>query len=196
MEQDKGLTRRGLLLLALMAALAVVVLGVLFRGGDRAAPPARPRPEPVAVLAVSPGPVFLATLPWPALVRTAEDLPSPPGWKVRYSAAIALARRGSAHVPLDLLREMLDEERQLKNCRVRLKDGREVPDEGEARRIVVNALKAVVAWHEHADAVRSLGADPRLQAVYSAVDRLAHSPNVALRKEAEATQAKLKRPTA
>src|SRR5262249_18489865 len=195
MEQDTGLAKRGILLLALMAALAAVVLTVLLRGGgERAAPEARPRPESVAVRAAPPPPVFLAALPGPALVRPAEDLPSPAGWKVRYSAAIALARRGSRHVPLDLLREMLDEERQLRNCRVRLKDGREVPDEGEARRIVVNALKAVAAWHEHPDAVKSLGTDPRLQAVYAAVDQLARSPNLALRKEAEATRARLKRP--
>ena len=42
-----------------------------------------------------------------------------PGVRVRYNAAVALAKHGSARTPIELLKEMLDESAQLEQHRVR-----------------------------------------------------------------------------
>jgi hypothetical protein len=197
MEHDSGLARRGIYLLALMAALAVAVLFVVFRQRNPSPVSAvAARPEPwVALLGSSPSGAFPTCLAWPALGQASEHLPSAPGFQVRYVATVALAVRGSPRVPLDVLGEMLDEQQQLKNFRFRLRDGRVVPDEETARHTVVSALKAYVAWQQHPDAVQSLAADdPRLRAVHAAIDRLAQSQNAGVRLEAEAARAKLRRP--
>src|ERR1700736_1810414 len=92
-SDDSGLMRRGLLLLGLMTVLAVVVLYVALRRPDqevRAEPP------------------------------LAAGLPSAPGWEIRYNATVALARRGSPQLPLGVLCEMLDEDRQMRNFRATL----------------------------------------------------------------------------
>src|SRR5437870_4307233 len=109
MEQDSGLARRGIYLLAGMAALAVVVLYMVFRPrSERTAPAPRSRPESwLALLGSFPSSAFPGNVPWAALGRSAEYLPSTPGFQVRYVATQALAVRGSAHVPLEVLREML-----------------------------------------------------------------------------------------
>ena len=166
-DTDSGLMLRGLLLLGLMAVLAGIVLYVVLR---------RPHLET---------PVEAAHAAGPASAR---------GWEIRYNATAALARRGSPRVPLDVLREMLDEEQQMRNFRVTLKGGQEVADESAARSTVLSALKATVAWHTHADAVRAVGADnPQLQQVFLAIDKLTHSPNLVVRTEAEKTRQALKR---
>jgi hypothetical protein len=186
-HQDSGLWRRGLLLLALMAALAVVVLVlVLHRAGGPEVPPEGIRPEPLVPLVSAPAAGFPGGVSWGALYELGEALPSPPGWETRYNATVALARRGSPVVRLDVLREMLDEQRQMRNFRSPLADGRTVPDEAAARRTVLNALKAVRDWHHHAEAVKAVGPDsPQVKALYAAVDRLADSPNAALSSAAQ-----------
>src|SRR5262249_41539129 len=117
---------------------------------------------------------------------------SAPGWDVRYNATVALARRGSPHVRLDVLAEMLDEQRQMRNFRHTLHDGRNVADEAAARRTVLNALKAVKEWHAHPEAVKAVGRDnPQLQMVHAAVDRLADSSNIVVQTEARKTRQSL-----
>jgi hypothetical protein len=177
------------LLLAMMAALAGVVLFSIFYQPSQEVPVETLRPEYVAPLVASPTAAFPGTLSWGALYQLGEALPSPPGWEIRYNATVALARHGSPKVRLEVLREMLDEPRQMRNFRSTLADGREVPDEAAARRTVLGALKAVREWHRHPDAVKAIGSDdPRLQMVHAAVGLLTQSPNEAVREEAEATR--------
>jgi hypothetical protein len=186
-DPGSGLAQRGLLLLGLMAAVVVAVWVMLLRGRRQELPTEKGRPEVAATLVASPGP-GLSGVPWGALDRLAQTLPSARGWETRYNATLALARRGLASVPFGTLAEMLDEERQMKNFRARLHDNREVPDEAAARRTVLNALKAVAEWHKHKGAAQAAGpSNPGLQRVYAAIDRLRHSPNLVVQTEANNT---------
>src|SRR5262249_28010092 len=81
-------------------------------------------------------------------VPESRALTRKPGLSIRYQAAVALARRGSSKVRLDLLAEMLDEDLQRGNFYLQKKDGQELPDEAAARTTLDNALKAVVKLHE------------------------------------------------
>src|SRR5262245_19560399 len=101
MAENSGLHQRGLLLLGLML---VIVAGIWYFGFFL---PGSGQPGPAAQAA------------------TSKAQPSPKGWEIRYNAALALARRGSTHLPFDVVREMLDENRQMANFRVQLHDGRE-----------------------------------------------------------------------
>src|SRR5438093_523345 len=94
------LAKRGLILGGLVGILGLVVLVVWLR-------------KPEQETAAEP----------PASVT-----PSGPGWEIRYQATLALARRGSLKIPLEQLAEMLDEDKQLKTCRVKRKDGQDVPN--------------------------------------------------------------------
>src|SRR5262249_50761182 len=119
---------------------------------------------------------------------------SPQGWEIRYNATLTLLHPGSPKVRLPVLLEMLDRPKQMKNFRAKLKDGRDVPNEAAARSAIISTLKAVVEWHQKLDVAKSLGADSeRLQEVYAAIDRLADSPNLVLRTEAERTRKSLNR---
>ncbi len=121
------------------------------------------------------------------LARTPDDGDSATqAREVRYNAAVALARRGSPQARLDLLQEMLDEDRQRQNFRLRGKDGSDAADEATAETTVLNALKATAELHR-------LRPDRDLATLYPAVERLAHSPTVPLRNEAEKTLAALGR---
>jgi hypothetical protein len=106
---------------------------------------------------------------------------SPAGWEVRYNAAMALARRGSSHVTdpavWDTLLEMLDEDQQLKNIPTKLADGREVPDETDARTTVIAALKAVQELHRKRT-------DLDVSALRGPIDKLTHSPNATVSTQA------------
>ena len=155
--------QRGLLLLGGMTALVVVVLLIVFRGPDT---PSRDAPRPELV----------------------DQAPSAPGWEIRYNAAAALARRGSAKTPWPVIREMLDENRQLRNFRVTLKNGQEAPNEEEAQRTVRNALAAVAEWHKKQDRAAPPAVSADLQLVYDQVDRLAQDNNTVLRVQADRTR--------
>jgi hypothetical protein len=195
MASDSGsaLIQRGLLLLGLMTALVIALWALLLRGTRQELPVEKRRPDLLASLVASPA-SGLSALSWAVLQQVGETLPSPPGWDTRYQAATTLARRGSTQVPFALLAEMLDEERQMKNRRVKLKDGREVPDEAAARGTVLIGLKAVLEWHKHKEAVRAVGpSDPGLQRVYAAIDKLTRSPNLVVKTEAENTRLSLKK---
>jgi HEAT repeat protein len=102
------------------------------------------------------------------------------GLEIRYNAAAALARRGSDRARLDLLGQMLDEDRQLRNFHLKGPNGADQPDEGTARTTLVNALQAVAELHH-----KKPGRD--LSELRSAVEKLAHDPDYALRAEAERT---------
>lgn len=147
-KEDGGLVKRGLFLLALMGAMVVVLLTILLRKPDAPAPQEAPGPETLVAVLLHPGQEFPATLAWPALTRLPETLPSAPGWEVRYNAAATLARRGSEHTPWNLIAEMLDEQQQLRNFRVRLENGRIVSDEAAARTTILTTLRAVADWHK------------------------------------------------
>ncbi len=194
-DPDSGLMRRGLLLLGLMTALACVVLFVAMRRPVQEAPREKPRPQWLALLGAAPQATFPASVAWSGLPQLAAALPSPNGWQIRYNAVSTLALRGSPHLPLDIMREMLDEERQLHNWRAKLADGREVADEGYAYQTVVVALKSLTRWHRHPDAVQSAEQNKptELKQVYQAVDRLTQSPNLVVRTEAEKTRQELKK---
>jgi hypothetical protein len=145
---DRGFVLRGFLMLGGMTILVVIVLAILFWK-----PPTPPTALP-------------ADLP-------AE--PSAPGWQVRYNAAIALARRGSAKTPWPLLREMLDENQQLRNFtdpEAGAKKGE--PDEAAARSTVLETLKAVAEWHRKQTG--PIAVTPEMKSVYAQVDRLAEKP--------------------
>jgi hypothetical protein len=124
--------------------------------------------------------------------------PSPRGWQIRYNATLSLAIKGSKKVPLDILQEMLDENVQLKNFRLKKKSGPDVADETAARQTVLNTLKAIVEWHKKLDVAKAYASSDEdkkdLEKVYAAIDHLADkSPNPVLRTEAERTRILLKR---
>jgi heme/copper-type cytochrome/quinol oxidase subunit 2 len=189
MAQDTGLVKRGLVLLVLVVLLAATVLFVMFQekpaSTSKEIKPAEPWITLVPTLTVS----FPASVNWLAIYQLVDALPSAPGWDVRYDATKVLAMRGSPKVPLPILREMLDEERQLKNFRTQLKDGRVVPKVGDAQNVLLIALKALHEWLKHADAVAAVGKDnPELQKIYAAVDKLAEHANANIKNEARKVQ--------
>ena len=160
-QEDKGLVLRGLLLLGAIGVLVAIILTFMF---------------------------WRATEPLPAPDLSSQT-PSEPGWKVRYNAATTLARRGSASVPWALLREMLDEKQQLRNCLERGKDGRDIYDEPVAHATMVSAMKAIAAWHEKHKADPTHDVTTELREIYSAVDKLAESSSVELKVQAEKAKA-------
>jgi hypothetical protein len=111
--------------------------------------------------------------------------PSPPGWEVRYNATLALAHRGSDKIQDDraweLLKEMLDEDQQLRNFRHKLKDGTEVSDEGPARLTVISALQAINELHRRRP-------EMDLSGLNDPIEKLTQSKNIAVRTEAKRTQ--------
>jgi hypothetical protein len=195
-QQESGLWKRGLVLFALLAALAGVVLYALFGQPGQEVPKEALRLEPVVLVIGTSSAPLPAVLPWAGLYHLGDMLPSTKGWEIRYNATLALARRGSPHVRLDVLREMLDETRQLRNFRTQLQDGRDVPDETAARRTVVNALQAFRQWYKHKDAVEAVGSDNLdLQLIKAAIAKLAEDPNPVVRAEARETQLTVRNPS-
>jgi hypothetical protein len=186
---DTGLMIRGLVVLGFLTVLACVVLFVALGRPTQELPSQRLHSEWLTPLAAAPQAGFPAGLAWSGMSELGQALPSARGFEIRYNATIALARRGSPTLPFDVLREMLDEDRQMLNFRATLADGREVPDEGAARRTVLGALKALAEWQHHPDVVKAVGAsDPGLLQVQQAVERLTHSSNLVVRTEAEKTR--------
>src|SRR5262249_37045062 len=86
-------------------------------------------------------------LRWPSQNTPAEPSadvkPSSRGWQIRYNATLALLVKGSKHIPFKEVLEMLDENQQLRNFRVKQENGQEVADETGARKTILNALKAI-----------------------------------------------------
>src|SRR5688572_974266 len=124
MAEDSGLVKRGVGLLVVMTALVLLVLGVMFYRNPAPLPAAAARPELHAATLVRSDASFPAAVSWLGVYQLGDIMPSPVGWEIRYNAAQALARRRSEKVPWDTIREMLDEEQQLRNFRAILHDGR------------------------------------------------------------------------
>ena len=112
-----------------------------------------------------------------------RQLPSEPGWEVRYNAAATLAR--GANVPWPIAR--CSTNNSTRNHGVRLPDGKYVYDEVAAREFTIVALKAIATWHEKQPA-GARTEQPALLEVYARVDELAQSPHVALKTQAEKTR--------
>ncbi|HXG13047.1 MAG TPA: hypothetical protein VNK04_25035 [Gemmataceae bacterium] len=117
------------------------------------------------------------------IAADSQPVTSRPGVRVQYNANLALARRGSDRVRLDMLEEMLDEEGQKAVHRLRRSDGREDPDEATAYLTVVGALKGLTELH--AKNPTKVAERPSLR---EAIDRLAQSRNAIVRTEAEQTR--------
>lgn len=166
------------------------------QAGDlsQGAPSSRRRWVTAVVIAGLVGVAFLAWSRWPGQTIPTEPpssvKPSRKGWQIRYNATLSLAVKGSAQVPLTELAEMLDENVQLKNFRVQLKNGQDVPDEMGARKTILNALKAITEWHKKLDVAKAYSRQPaKLRRVYAALKTLAEdSPNSVLRQEARRTR--------
>jgi hypothetical protein len=109
---------------------------------------------------------------------------SPPGWEVRYNAAIALARRGSPSALEDPVKEsilqMLDEDQQMRNFRETV-NGKEVSDAGKAQLTVITAVQALAELHRRKPELD-------LSPFKPAIDKLSGSPNLAVSTEAKKTQ--------
>jgi hypothetical protein len=192
-QDSSRIVQRALVLLIVLGAVAVSVLSMRLRGTAPAIH-AELRAEQLASLVCMPAAAFPASVGWPAAVLFADALPSPPGWEIRYTATEVLARRGSACIPLDILCEMLDEDRQMRNFRTRLKDGRDVANETRALNEIIVALNATALWHKHADVVEAVGSEnPDLEKLYRAVDKLTRSSNNVVRARAQATLLALKK---
>jgi len=177
---------RGLLLLGMMLVIVAMVCLVIFRAQDDKPPQDTSYSETAAMDIAKVTAGFPDQVNWGALAALSENLPSSPGWQVRYNAVVALARRGSVETPFDVLSQMLDESQQMRNFRVRLEDGMFTVDEYGARSTVLGALRATEDWHKHTDAVKTVGTNnPQLQRVYAAIAKLTHSKNEAVRREAE-----------
>jgi HEAT repeat protein len=101
--------------------------------------------------------------------------------EIRYHAVVALARRGSTGFEkhprwFDTLGEMLDEESQLKNFRIRI-DNKDVPDETAARAAVHDALNGLAELHRKQPSLDLVRFRP-------AIEKLSNSNNEALHDEA------------
>jgi hypothetical protein len=186
-DEGKGLIQRGLLLVAGIGVLAVVVLAILLnRPGGGAAPQEIVPKEWFRLLGNTAGVSFPGNLNWPALAAMPKVLPSGPGWEIRYNATLALARRGSKELPLENVREMLDESRQMRNFRAPLEGGGSVPDEVAARRTILNTLEALISWWQKlpADDRARIAQEPVLREVRGELDRLTENPDPLLRSKA------------
>lgn len=195
---DSGLWKRGIFLLILVGAIAGVALFVALRRPDVAENAAAPiAPELLtpmlytpALAAVAP---FPASINWGALQQIAQSAPSAKGWEIRYNAALALARKGEANLPFEVLLEMLDEKQQQLNAATLLKDGRLGVNEADARQRVYVTLQVVSQWYKHPERKKKFSAlnaelrktyEDGLARINQAVDQLAQNSNPALRTEA------------
>jgi hypothetical protein len=103
--------------------------------------------------------------------------------RIRYKAVEGLARRGSDKLAKrwGVLEEMLDESRLAENFRIKLVDGRNVPDETAVDSTLTGALRAVAEGHRRRPKLDFSRFDV-------AIARLADNPNAAVRAEAQRTQ--------
>jgi hypothetical protein len=192
--ENTRIVQRGLVLLAVVGAISLTVLIALLRRPGLGEQRVENRPAQAAAAFQAPMGNFPANLPWGALYQLGDALPSRPGWEIRYTATRVLANHGSPKIRLDVLCEMLDEQRQLRNFQAKLSDGRVVPDEGAAAEEVVIALRAVSEWHKHSAAVQAVGSDsPQMQKLTRAVEKLTHSRNNVVQTRAQETLLALQR---
>ncbi len=188
-QDSSGIVGRGIVLFIVVAAIAAVVLFMIFGRRSQTLPEAKADPV-VAVNVVQPGCPFPAVVNWGTLHNLAESLPSAPGWRIRYSAATALARRGSSELPFDVICEILNEDQQMRNHPVRLPSGKTVPDETKARIVILSALQSIQTWaNSSREPVKALGAEnPGVKQLVAAVEKLIDSQNRVIRTEAKKTR--------
>lgn len=114
---------------------------------------------------------------------TVSGQPAGNGWEVRYNAALALAQRGSPKfldpATIDVMIELLDEQQQINNFRLTMKDGRTVGNSSAARMCLLSGLRAISEY-------RVQIADADLSPLRPAVEKLAASQDPNLAKEARA----------
>jgi hypothetical protein len=187
-DTDSGFVKRGFVLLALMGLLVTVVLFILFQGRRGSAKSQMPRAEDYAWSVAIPTAGFPANISWAALHETANFVPSPAGWEIRYNAAATLAQLGSNRVPWHVFVEMLDLRRTTVNLRNPLKESQVAP-EAIARELVAIALRALAEWHTQRRAAGRTEIPSGLAAVYEKVDALAENPDRELSEQAKKTQA-------
>jgi len=194
-KQDSGLWKRGVVLLILVGAISAAALFFVLR-----LPSVNPSAEkPMCndihklTLATSFAP-FPASVDWGLLYHMSKTEPSPKGWEIRYNAALALARKGNPDLPLDIMREMLDERRQKLNFTVCSRYLRQTEDEALARRTVYNALQAFMKWYKQPQTPKKFDAEnaelekkynAELEQTYDAVAQLSQSSNQTIRTEAQ-----------
>jgi hypothetical protein len=126
--------------------------------------------------------------------QKAAELAAPPTstggvrLEIQYNAIRALAHRGSDAMKdpdrLDVLADMLDEGKQQRHFRLKLQDGRDVPDQGEAQTAVESALKAIAVLHRKRP-------DIDLTRLHPAIEKVAQGNNEVLKQEAKKTQVAL-----
>ena len=185
MPDESGMVKRGLTLLGMIGILAVAVLLILFRNRAPAAPKVETPPELLIGALIAPGAGFPLSINWATLRELGDSLPSSPGWEIRYTATRVLAHRGSPKAPLPILCEMLDAERQLRNFRSRLPDGRQVTDEAAAYHEVLIALKAVSEWQKDSKPLTAIAPDnPDMVKLRAAVEKLTSNLNNVVRTRA------------
>jgi hypothetical protein len=183
--QGSDIALRGLVLLAFMILVVIGGFALLF-WTRQPAPTIAVEAERMAPMLIQPGASFPASVGWGTAVQFVDELPSQPGWRIRYQVARNFASRGSAKVDWIVYREMLDEQRQLRNLRLRLEDGRLVTQEMIARQYIILYLKDLATWHKEQRA--PVAPSVELREVYAAVNKLAESPTHELRVQAEKTR--------
>ncbi|MBM4071533.1 MAG: hypothetical protein FJ271_21750 [Planctomycetes bacterium] len=182
MPDESGMVKRGLLLLGMVGILAVAVLLILFRNRAPATPKVETPPEVLIGALIAPGAGFPMSINWVALQALGANLPSAPGWEIRYTATRVLAHRGSPKTPLPILCEMLDADQQQRNFRSRLPDGRLIADEAAAYHEILIALKAVGEWRKKSTSV--MADHPEMVKLRAAIEKLTGSPNNVVRARA------------
>jgi hypothetical protein len=123
---------------------------------------------------------YLAKNPDQTRARSKES-----GFEIRVNANIALARRGSPQVRLDLFETMLEPEGLRKTLVLVKKDGGEVPNEAMVVQTVVHSLKALEVLHKRRP-------EMDLSALRPAVLDLSASDNASIRSEAETVLVSMK----
>jgi hypothetical protein len=187
-EDESGLVKRGFALLGAMTLLVTVVLFIVFQSPRPTGVKEKPATPVSPTMLALPLQAFPASIDWAQLYQFGDALPSAEGFQIRYTAASVQARLGSRETVWPQLREMLDEDRQKRNFRMKSPDGRDVPELAEARLTVVSALKALAEWHDK-QTVKSAETVPAgLKAIYPVVDKLCESDTKEIREQAEKTR--------
>jgi hypothetical protein len=108
------------------------------------------------------------------------------GMEIRYKATEGLARRGAAAIGkrLGVLAEMMDEEQQMRNFRIRYSGGSEITDDVAVASTLTSALRAVSELHRRRPEVD-------ISRLMPLVQKLRQSSNPFVRNEAERTTAAL-----
>jgi hypothetical protein len=117
--------------------------------------------------------------------KVSREVTTKPGFDVEANATIALARRGSPRVRVDLLKEMLDPAQLRKIFVIKPRSGAETPNEALVVLTLTDTLRAIVQLHQKRP-------EMKLASLLPLIDELAKSDNAAIRAEAKQAQVALK----